>query len=379
MFVLDQVASRVKEDRPLRCLCICSSGETAIALLSHPRVGVVDAVDVNRAQLFITELKLKALLHLESSEEMRFFLGSIESTDNHPSRDYKSDRLRAYDQMLQDKLSEPTRQYWQNGREYIANGIMDCGRNESWLRNWRCTMRARGLDPWEDLEYAIELPLFRKLLLDSIKTLRQTWGIVDPSFTDELVRERITADTIIDRLRALCTSQDGRLSYKDNYHLSLAFRGTFALESSEECHRYPLAYMEDTRTKVLHHALGGSADDVVGDRLRLREAPFHVAAKAVLDEELERYDFITLSNISDFFLNDKMVSDLYRQLSGLLSNEGGALLRKDTAWGKSLSHYLAMGAGDHQLMEVPLLNDQLEAIDRSLFSCSSGIQMVFPK
>ncbi len=100
-----------------------SGGCTALSLLTAG-VGHITAVDVNRAQNHLTELKVAALAVLSRSESLAF-LGAVPSAP--------SERLRTYDE-LRAHLTPGARAYWDTHRLGVADGVLNTGVTERFIR-----------------------------------------------------------------------------------------------------------------------------------------------------------------------------------------------------------------------------------------------------
>ena len=93
-----------------------SGGCTALSLLSAG-AGHVTAVDVNRAQNHLIELKVAALTALSRARTLAF-LGATPAAP--------ADRLRAYDG-LRVHLTPQARAYWDSRRSGVAEGVLNAG------------------------------------------------------------------------------------------------------------------------------------------------------------------------------------------------------------------------------------------------------------
>lgn len=106
-----------------KVLSIASAGDNALALLSQdPEVLV--AIDLNRGQLYLTELKKVAIAALDQSEYVKF-IGFSE--DGGRWQTYLS---------LRDKLSGEARAYWNGKEEDIRDGVIQSGKFEKYLRTF---------------------------------------------------------------------------------------------------------------------------------------------------------------------------------------------------------------------------------------------------
>jgi len=100
-----------------------SGGCTALSLLAAG-AGHVTAVDVNRAQNHLIELKVAALAVLSRAETLAF-LGATPGSG--------AFRLRAYDE-LRAHLTPPALAYWDGHRSGIAAGVLNAGVTEHFIR-----------------------------------------------------------------------------------------------------------------------------------------------------------------------------------------------------------------------------------------------------
>ncbi len=96
--------------REPRAFCIASGGDTLFSLLL-PGVGRVDGVDINPAQIWLCELKVVARQTLSARE-----FAAATAGDARPFYP----RLRA-------QLSDKARNFWDDNRESLSNGLNGCG------------------------------------------------------------------------------------------------------------------------------------------------------------------------------------------------------------------------------------------------------------
>ncbi len=104
---------------------ISGSGERVIALMAHPYLKKVAAVDTNVEALFLLELKLIALEYL-SIEKYLEFIGYSKS----------SSRWEIF-VLIKKELSAPCKEYWEKQPNAIKNGILFCGHFEKFLERNR--------------------------------------------------------------------------------------------------------------------------------------------------------------------------------------------------------------------------------------------------
>ena len=103
-----------------KVLSIASAGDNAFALLSkNPSLCV--AIDLNKVQLYLTELKKVAIKNLDRISFLKFF-GFQESED----------RWNTY-LLLKTNLSTEAEAYWSNRRKEIEEGLIYVGKFEKYL------------------------------------------------------------------------------------------------------------------------------------------------------------------------------------------------------------------------------------------------------
>jgi S-adenosylmethionine-diacylglycerol 3-amino-3-carboxypropyl transferase len=103
-------------------LCITGSGSRVLNLLTQ-KPKMIFAVDFNRCQNYLLELKIEAIRHLDY-EDYISFLGLIPS----------SNRLQYID-IIEYSLSEGARKFWKKNSNLIIKGIIYQGRWEKYFRN----------------------------------------------------------------------------------------------------------------------------------------------------------------------------------------------------------------------------------------------------
>jgi S-adenosylmethionine:diacylglycerol 3-amino-3-carboxypropyl transferase len=137
------VLRRIDHAAPLSVLMIAFSGENVLSVLTDDRVGCVDAVDMNPAQLHLCELRRTALHQLGRDEQIRL-LGAD------PSRNRAGDetmRLALYDR-IRPWLPEEARTFWDARREGdLAFGVHHVGRNDVGMHDMQERLRTAGFTP----------------------------------------------------------------------------------------------------------------------------------------------------------------------------------------------------------------------------------------
>jgi S-adenosylmethionine-diacylglycerol 3-amino-3-carboxypropyl transferase len=119
--VLNDALDIKNEDK---VLSITSGGENVFAiLLKNP--SKILAIDINKEQIYLTKLKIAAIINLNFCEFAQF-LGF---------KDCK-DRISLFNKVKED-LSDYELEYWNNNLKYIKNGIVHCGKLERYLSKFR--------------------------------------------------------------------------------------------------------------------------------------------------------------------------------------------------------------------------------------------------
>lgn len=108
-------------------LCIASAGEVPLELLVHsPESVIVDAVDIAPSQLFLSRLKLRAALVLDTISAARF-LGYM------PAKD--SERVSWFKQ-IDPEFSKAERNFWKKYPSILALGPVNLGKYETYIRKF---------------------------------------------------------------------------------------------------------------------------------------------------------------------------------------------------------------------------------------------------
>lgn len=105
-------------------LAIAAAGDNVLGMLIDDAARIV-AVDVNPAQIAVTELKAAALCHLDA-DDLHAFVGLRPEPD----------RWAVY-RRLRPRLSEASRHFWDSHRRLIDGGILSAGRFERYVRLFR--------------------------------------------------------------------------------------------------------------------------------------------------------------------------------------------------------------------------------------------------
>jgi len=125
--VLDALKIRPGET----CLSIASAGDNSLALLSCDPARVI-AIDLNPAQLYLTELKARAIEHL-SYEQVLCLFGYRRCQDEDLAPRFLFSQVSPY-------LSEAAREFFQDNESAIESGIAASGKFERYFAIFRETL-----------------------------------------------------------------------------------------------------------------------------------------------------------------------------------------------------------------------------------------------
>jgi S-adenosylmethionine-diacylglycerol 3-amino-3-carboxypropyl transferase len=192
-----------------------SGGCTALSLLTAG-VGHVTAVDVNRAQNHLIELKVAALTVLSRAESLAF-LGAIRSAP--------PERLRAYEE-LRAHLTPAALAYWDAHRSSIAAGVLNAGVTERFIRMVVRMLRL-AVHPRARIERMLAsdtLNAQRFHLLLNRAVFRRAY---DPAFFAHLERP-----SFADHFRWQAEHALTELSVRDNYFLHHMLTGQYPVDTA---------------------------------------------------------------------------------------------------------------------------------------------------
>jgi len=306
------VLQRIERSAPLRVLMIASSGENVLSVLTDERVGSVDAVDLNPAQLHLCELRRTALHHLGRDEQLQL-LGADPLSLRAGN---EALRLALYDRICS-WLPEASRAFWDVRRESdLAFGVHHVGRNDVGMHDVQARLHNAGFRPLEQALSDAELPTWRKVYTDLMTPayMRELFGL--PS---EALAARIAgiAGTLGEyHFRALQQPHP-----EHNPFVTTVFANAYATAAGED--GLP-RYLQLEGQAALHY-LG------IQERLRLHTGNF-LEQLAPLAVAYGPFDLISISNIAEW-LSEAQLHTLVTQARDHLRS-GGALLAR-TATGVS--------------------------------------------
>jgi S-adenosylmethionine-diacylglycerol 3-amino-3-carboxypropyl transferase len=256
---------------------IASGGENSFALLlDHPRS--LTAVDSNPAQLFLVELKMRAIQRLDYDDFIAF-VGA------RPCRD----RARLY-RSVRDGLTAEAQGYWDARALEINQGVIHCGKFENYFSIFRRLVLPliHNRDRVRQLLAAPSV-VEQRIFYDRVWNTRR-WRALVRIFFGKLVMGRlgrdpavfryVAVDDIADELLERARRGASEVPLQGNYFLEYILTGHFS--DLERCH----PYMSEANFYLLRERL---------EQLRL--------VRATLDDYLARVGPGTLSkcNLSDIF------------------------------------------------------------------------------
>jgi len=309
-----EVARRVAARRgePARVLLVASGGCTAVSLLASDDVAEIHAVDVNAAQLHLTELRQRAALALES-RPLRALLGEGDAAP----------RLAIY-RALRPRLSPEARAHWDARPEQVGFGVNRVGRFEALFRDLSSRL-ASG-----DFHAAFAAAFERGELVATFGEAAVAYSM-DRSFADHF--------------EAVFRAAMERWEPQDCYFLHQALRDAYPRDPAQ----LPPYFAADFAARA--RAAGP-------DRLHLHLGPFAEQLERLGDAE--PFDLVQTSNISDWMPQpalDAMLEAVRRRL-----RPGGAVLGRRLNGDHVLADYVAR----HFDLDREL-SASLHADDRSFF------------
>ncbi len=288
-----------------RYAVVSSGGCTALSLLARG-AGSVAAVDSNRAQNHLVELKAAALARLEHRLALGF-LGGVHAD--------AAERGVAYRE-LRPTLSEAARGYWDRNQRALAHGVLGAGVTEQFLRavvaalRWFVHSRARmqKLLACTTLEeqnrfYDQEWDTWRWRLLFALMLNR---GVFTRTYSPEFFRH-VENPSFSRHFRGLVERTLRELPVGDNYFLHFLIEGRYRAELP--C-GLP-AYLE---------AASGPAWSEAAGRLVLADATFTEYLRTLPDGSLDGF---SLSNICEW-LDAAQLEGLFAEI--LRTARPGAVL-----------------------------------------------------
>ncbi len=328
--VIQELAKR--QPHALRVLLVASGGCTALSLLTCPAIAKIEAVDLNPAQLHLVELRRQALIHLSLEEQLQLIGVDRSASDR--------DRLSIYER-LSSNLPASTKAFWDTRQEQIAFGVNQVGRFEQLFRELAEKFVQMGIEPLREPLTAIQHPQWRDPFEQIFERgkLVQTFGEAAVNYSMDRSFGEHFADVFAQALR--------RFIPNENYFLTQVWGDRYALNLQGE--GVPLYLQTSAQNDI--RTLGT-------DRLQLHQGAFVASLHQLA--ELEKFDLIQFSNISDWM----PLSNLHQMLTDAAAclKSGGAII------GRRLNgdHHLASIMAEHIAIDLAL-SQELLASDRSFF------------
>ena len=295
---------------PDDCIVIVGSGGcTALSLLTAG-VGHITAVDVNRTQNHLVELKVAALTVLSRAESLAF-LGATPGSARARLAAYK--RLRA-------GLTQPALAYWDAHRLGIADGVLNAGVTERFIRTVVRMLRV-AVHPRARIERMLAsdtLNVQRSLFESEWNTAR--WRAFfhlllnravfrrayDPAFFAHLERP-----SFADHFRSQAEHALTELSVRDNYFLHHMLTG-----------RYPVATAGGVPPYLSQDA------HVSGERLTLVDGTFTDHLRTLPDGSVTGF---AISNICEW-LAPHDVDALFAEIIRTAASDATLVFRNFVGW-----------------------------------------------
>lgn len=313
-----------------RYAVVSSGGCTALSLLARG-AGHVAAVDLNRSQNHLLELKSAALRRLPPGDA-RAFLGAVPAS--------AAERARAY-AALAGELSPGARAYWNARRKAVAKGVLSAGVTEKFLRAIVLAVRLL-IHP---------RPRMQRLLAfgdleEQIRFFEKAW---------DTPRWRFLFSLLLNRAVFNRTYHPGFFANVENPSFSRHFRGLFERTLRQQPARanYFLRFLVlGSYDPLVPGALppyledGGTAAAGSAGRLLLADATFTEYLRAQKDSSLDGF---SLSNIGEWH-DAAMLEDLFAEI--LRTAKPGAILcfRNFVGWtdvpARFAAHFPLDPAGD---------------------------------
>jgi S-adenosylmethionine-diacylglycerol 3-amino-3-carboxypropyl transferase len=357
-----------KQNHPLRILIIASGGCTVLSLLENPNIEVIDAVDSNRSQLHLVELRRQALVNLPLNEQLllvgactyqdtqKGIANKLENnlenntglTQNVPNvgangrspsryhRGYKVSLRKSYNrlaiyQKIRPYLPADTQSYWDSKQEEIAFGVNGVGRFEVLFRELAAEFANLGVYPLHMGAIATSHPQWNQIfekVFERDKLIR-FFGEEAVNYSMDRSFGKHFADVFASSLQ--------RFTPENNYFLTQVWADSY----SNGIEGMPI-YLQPASQGVIR-SLGV-------DRLKLHHGIF--TEKMVEMGTKQPYDLIQFSNISDWM----PIPNLHGMLANAVEylRPGGILI------GRRLN-------GDHILADIMAKHLPIDKNQSSLF------------
>lgn len=301
------------DSKACRVLTIASSGENALSILAHPKVGEVYAVDTNPAQRHLCILRQAALQHLSREEHLRLFAAQDQAHPTHGGEE----RI-ALLQAVEEHLPPQTRDYWNTRQQQdIAFGLNFVGRNDQLAMYIQQQLNAFGIHP---LENALPEKDFQEF--SSAFTQIYTAEFIKSMFDIEgdIAAQRISSQAVA--IARCYFDALNKTNAANNYFLSAFFANRYAFSAGED--GMP-GYLAPANYSLLKSKLQQHAPVWITQNLF-----------AALQEfgSTQQFDLISVSNIPDWL--DEAAYSTMMELALPCLRKGGAILARKATGGDSL-------------------------------------------
>lgn len=292
-----------------RILCIASAGEIPLEMLVQCEPGIsIDAVDISEPQLFLSNLKLKAALHLDNWNAARF-LGYIPAD--------MGERIRWFESFLS-TLPENETIFWKKNAEIFRKGPIHLGRYEThiarfaplgrWLLGgegkllglFDCQSISEQQDYFdEELRTGLLKSLFRLMFHPRIYKKR---GISEQGL--QHMGEENIGNTFYDKFRDFCTATPVR----ENWILQFVLFDEVIIKDALPFYLHP-----EGKAQLMEHS----------SRLRFVEKSY---TKIIEESDAGYYNKFALSNVSDW-LSETAFTELLQLIADKAGENTRGLIR----------------------------------------------------
>eukprot|EP00759_Apiculatamorpha_spiralis_P020549 PhF_6_TR25843/c0_g1_i1/m.36512/K13622/btaA; S-adenosylmethionine-diacylglycerol 3-amino-3-carboxypropyl transferase len=308
-----------------RILCIASSGDTALSLLSLAKTEHVVAIDVNPAAIELCEFK-QHVLPLLSQEDMLVLMGHAEDHSQR-AKDVPK-RLQLLEKVQSTLAPEVARKWNARAKTAITYGLMHCGARERFLTRVRRAVESGG----------------RKYDFSDASVLRileEQFALVNVMGDHPLLesqRNEYSANDIVESLRRCACSDDNN----KNYFASLYMRGLYPPLV------YPAYLSPSGQNLAFSHGGYGT------NRLSFR----HHSLESALEDHTEgKFDLISLSNLCDWMSDTEFMSVLHKAKDKLVS-PGTILIRSQFG---------------HLFQRLERMGIEMDCVDRGISNYENSI------
>jgi S-adenosylmethionine-diacylglycerol 3-amino-3-carboxypropyl transferase len=296
MLELELVERLARErGRPLRVAVVASGGCTALTLLSSPDVARVDAIDLNPAQLHLTELKRACIDGLNLGEQRRLF-GADEASS--------PDRLALYDRVRSD-LSPAAREHWDARPEEIAFGLGHVARFERMCNELAGAFYEEGLNPADRPSEALGHPSWNGIfgrVFDNGRYASE-FGTASIAYSNQRPMWQHFSTSFAEALK--------RSRAQDNYFLAQVFHTGDGAS--------PPCLEPDVQQAIRKHGT---------HRLHLHRGPLLGRLEALGAQG--KYDLVQTSDVTDWLPPEERRA-LMRTVASVLDDDGVVIARRMTA------------------------------------------------